>query len=253
MRPSSLRRFVPALFGGLALLALAPALRAAPIAPPLMTAPVNVSDTASLQRGARDFVNYCMGCHELKYERWSRLGRDLELGPRALRRLMFLQTKPFQMMTNAMPRAEAIKFFGVAPPDLSVMASEKGADWIYTYLQSFYLDPKRPTGVNNLVFYNTAMPDPFWHLQGLRRAVFRKVIRNGSTRREFVRYITVTPGTMAPKAFRRRVGNITNFLVYVANPDRLKAMALGIRVIAFLVLFTLFAYLLKREVWKDVH
>lgn len=238
------------LLGGLVLVV---ALHAAPIAPPLMSAPVNVADTASLQRGARDFVNYCMGCHTLKYERWSRLGRDLKLGPRALRRLMFLQTKPYQMMTNAMPKAEATKFFGVAPPDLSLIASQQGADWVYTYLQSFYLDPSRPTGVNNLVFYNVAMPDPFWHMQGLRRAVFRKVVRNGSVRRKFVRFVTVVPGTMTTQAFRRRVGNITNFLVYVANPDRLKAMALGIKVIAFLVLFTLFAYLLKREVWKDVH
>ena len=235
-------------------LGAAPLLEAAPIPPPLMHAPVNVADTASLQRGARDFMNYCMGCHELKYERWSRLGRDLKLGPRALRRLMFLQTKPYQMITNAMPKAEAIKFFGEAPPDLSVVASEKGADWIYTYLQSFYLDPSRPTGVNNLVFYNVAMPDPFWHMQGLRRAVFRRTgSPHGTGVRRFVRYVTVVPGSMPPAAFRRRVGNITNFLVYVANPDRLKAMALGIRVLAFLVLFTLFAYLLKREIWKDVH
>jgi ubiquinol-cytochrome c reductase cytochrome c1 subunit len=248
-----MRTFVSRCALALAALLFVPVLRAAPIAPPLLHAPVNVADTASLQRGARDFVNYCMGCHELKYMRWSRLGRDLKLGPKALRRLMFLQTKPFQMMTNAMPRAEATKFFGEPPPDLSVMASEKGADWIYTYLQSFYLDPSRPTGVNNLVFYNVAMPDPFWHLQGLRRAVFRKVRVNGSMRRRFVRFVTVVPGTMSPKAFQRRVGNITNFLVYVANPDRLKAMAMGIRVLAFLVLFTIFAYLLKREIWKDVH
>jgi ubiquinol-cytochrome c reductase cytochrome c1 subunit len=247
-----MRAFVSRLAFAVSALLLVPALYAAPIVPPLLHAPVNVADTASLQRGARDFVNYCMGCHELKYERWSRLGKDLDLGPKALRRLMFLQTKPFQMMTNAMATAkpEAVKFFGVAPPDLSVMASEKGADWIYTYLQSFYLDRMRPTGVNNLVFYNTAMPDPFWHLQGLRRAIFR---RTRSGRRRFVRFVTVVHGTMPAAAFRRRVGNITNFLVYVANPDRLKAMALGVRVIAFLVLFTLLAYLLKREVWKNVH
>ncbi len=248
-----MRTLVSRLAPVLAALLVAPAVCAAPLTPPLLHAPVNVADTASLQRGARDFVNYCMGCHELKYERWSRLGRDLKLGPKALRRLMFLQTKPFQMMTNAMPEAEAAKFFGIPPPDLSVMASQQGANWIYTYLQSFYLDSARPTGVNNLVFPNTAMPDPFWHLQGLRRAVFRKVLRNGSVRHRFVRFVTVVPGTMPAAAFRRRVGNITNFLVYVANPDRLKSMALGIRVLAFLVIFTLFAYLLKREIWKDVH
>jgi ubiquinol-cytochrome c reductase cytochrome c1 subunit len=220
---------------------------------PLMRAPVNLNNRASLQRGARTFVNYCMGCHTLQYLRWSRLGRDLRLNKRALRELMFLQTKPTQMMLNAMPAREATRWFGAAPPDLSVMVDQKGVNWVYTYLQSFYLDPNRPTGVNNAAFYRVAMPDPFWQVQGLQKLVFRKTRENGGTVNRFVRFVLVTPGTRSPASFRRMVGNLTNFLYYAGHPDELKRVHLGIWVIAFLVAFTVFAYLLKREYWKDVH
>ena len=152
-----------------------------------------------------------------------------------------------------MPVQEATRWFGAAPPDLSVMVDQKGVNWVYTYLQSFYLDPNRPTGVNNAVFYRVAMPDPFWQLQGLQKVVYRKVSENGGTVDRFVRFVPVTLGTRSPVAFRRMVGNLTNFLYYAGHPDELKRIHLGIWVIAFLVLFTVFAYFLKREYWKDVH
>lgn len=220
---------------------------------PLEHAPINLTDTASLQRGARTFVNYCMGCHTLQYQRWSQLGKRLHLDHQALRELMFLQTKPTQMMTNAMPVQEAIRWFGAAPPDLSVIVDQKGSNWVYTYLQSFYVDPSRPTGVNNAVFYRVAMPDPFWQTQGLQRIVYRRVRHNGYLVNQFVKFVPVTKGTLSPRAFRRQVGDLTNFLAMVSHPDELKRIHLGIWVIAFCVVFTILAYALKREYWKDVH
>lgn len=220
---------------------------------PLEHAPISLTDTASLQRGARTFVNDCMGCHTLMYERWSALGKQLNLKNQALRELMFLQTKPTQMMTNAMSQHEAVRWFGAAPPDLSVIVDQKGANWVYTYLQSFYIDPKRPTGVNNAVFYRVAMPDPFWQSQGLQKVVYRKVRHDGYMVNQFVKFVPVTQGTLSPQAFRRRVGNLTNFLALISHPDELKRIHLGIWVIAFLLVFTLLAYILKHEFWKDVH
>ncbi len=220
---------------------------------PLQKAPINLTDTASLQRGARTFVNYCMGCHTLQYQRWSELGHRLDLNNRALRELMFLQTKPSEMMTNAMPALEATRWFGAAPPDLSVIVDEKGSSWVYTYLRSFYVDPRRPTGVNNAAFYRVAMPDPFWQTQGLQKIVYRKIRRDGGWVYRFVKFAPVTDGTRSPQAFQRQVGNLTNFLTAVSHPDELKRIHLGVWVIAFCVVFTVLAYALKREFWKDVH
>ncbi|MHB1543423.1 MAG: cytochrome c1 [Gammaproteobacteria bacterium] len=219
----------------------------------LEQAPINLTDTASLQRGARTFVNYCMGCHTLQYQRWSQLGHRLHLNHQALRELMFLQTKPTEMMTNAMPALKAIRWFGAAPPDLSVIVDQKGSSWVYTYLQSFYIDPHRPSGVNNAVFYRVAMPDPFWKTQGMQKIVYRRVRPDGYLVNQFVKFTPITRGTLSPRAFRRQVGNLTNFLAMVSHPDELKRIHLGIWVIAFCVVFTILAYALKREFWKDVH
>ena len=238
------------------LLALLPlAARAQDEGVKLQAANVDVSNTASLQRGAKFFVNYCMGCHSAQYVRYNRVGRDLSLTDTQLQNyLMFTGGKVTDTMVSAMPQADAVKWFGVAPPDLSLESRIRGDDWIYTYLKSFYLDPKSATGVNNAVFPHVAMPDVLWELQGTQRAVFTTV-RNpdGSSYQVFDHFEQVTPGKMTPAEFDKAVGDITNFLAYIGDPVKLTSLTLGLRVIGFLVVFFIIAYLLKREIWKKVH
>lgn len=238
------------------LLALVPlAARAQDEGVKLQAANVDVSNTASLQRGAKFFVNYCMGCHSAQYVRYNRVGHDLHLSdPQLESYLMFGGGKVTDTMMSAMPQADAVKWFGVAPPDLSLESRIRGDDWIYTYLKSFYLDPKSATGVNNTVFPHVAMPDVLWELQGTQRAVFTTV-RNpdGSSYQVFDHFEQVTPGKMTPAEFDKAARDITNFLAYMGDPVKLTSLTLGLRVIGFLVVFFIIAYLLKREIWKKVH
>lgn len=221
----------------------------------LQAANVDVSNTASLQRGAKFFVNYCMGCHSAQYVRYNRVGHDLGLSdPQLESYLMFGGGKVTDTMISAMPETDAVKWFGVAPPDLSLESRIRGDDWIYTYLKSFYLDPKSATGVNNAVFPHVAMPDVLWELQGTQRAVFTTVKNpDGSSYQVFDHFEQVTPGKMTPAEFDKTVRDITNFLAYMGDPVKLTSLTLGLRVIGFLVVFFIIAYLLKREIWKKVH
>jgi ubiquinol-cytochrome c reductase cytochrome c1 subunit len=210
----------------------------------------NVANTASLQRGAKYFVNYCLGCHSAKYVRYNRLGRDLQLtDDQVVKNLMFTGAHPYDTMTNAMKPADAARWFGKPPPDLSLIARARGTAYLYTYLRSFYADPSRPTGANNLVLPNTAMPDVVWELQGIQHAKF-STDEHGM--QKFGGFETVTQGTMSPAEFDQAVRDIVNFLDYIGEPIKREREALGIRVIAFLLVFLLIAYLLKKEIWKDV-
>ena len=151
----------------LALLALPGLSLAATAGYPLVKAPIDPHDHASLQRGAKLFVNYCMGCHSLDYQRYNRLGRDIGLTDEQVKEnLIFTGAKVGDTMKNAMPKADAKRWFGVTPPDLTVIARSRGVDYLYNYLQTFYLDPTRPLGVNNAVFPNAGMPHVLWELQG---------------------------------------------------------------------------------------
>ncbi|MGH8292841.1 MAG: cytochrome c1 [Gammaproteobacteria bacterium] len=238
------------------LLALLPlAARAQDQGVKLQTADVDVSNTASLQRGAKFFVNYCMGCHSAQYVRYNRVGRDLHLSdPQLESYLMFGSGKVTDTMMSAMPQADAVKWFGVAPPDLSLESRIRGDDWIYTYLKSFYLDPKSATGVNNTVFPHVAMPDVLWELQGTQRAVFTTVKNpDGSSYQVFNHFEQVAPGKMTPAEFDKAARDITNFLAYMGDPVKLTSLTLGLRVIGFLLVLFIIAYLLKREIWKKVH
>ncbi|HET7301451.1 MAG TPA: cytochrome c1, partial [Oleiagrimonas sp.] len=137
----------------------------------LMSSGANTRDVASLQRGARTFFNYCAGCHSLKYERYSRIAQDLGLSEdEVMQNLDFTGAKFGDPVISAMPAADATKWFGKAPPDLSLEVEARGADWVYSYLNSFYLDPSRPVGWNNTVFPNASMPNVLWELQGLQVA-----------------------------------------------------------------------------------
>lgn len=223
--------------------------------PELEKAHVDITDKASLQRGARVFVNYCMGCHSLNFMRYNRLGQDLGLSDdQVLQNLVFDDAKIGQTMTNAMPEGRAANWFGKTPPDLSVIARARGADWLNGFLKGYYLDPGKPTGMNNTVFRDVGMPHPLWALQGTRNAVFHEERdAEGNARQVFDRFETVAEGRLTPKEYDRTVRDLVNFLVYVGEPSALERRALGPYVIAFLLLFTLLAYFLKKEYWRDVH
>jgi ubiquinol-cytochrome c reductase cytochrome c1 subunit len=220
-------------------------------------AATSVADLASLQRGARDFLDYCNGCHALKYERYSRLGQDLDIPPNLLQKYLVGERKATDYITAPMPHADAEAWFGKAPPDLSLMARERGADYLYQFLTTFYVDPARPTGANNLRLDATAMPDVLSDLEGLKRAVFRNVEVRGEggvlTEHVFDHFETVVAGRMTREQYDSFVRDIVNFLVYVGEPAQIHRRALGIWVVLFLLVFTWLAWLLKKEYWKDVH
>ena len=221
--------------------------------PKLDTANNNIESLPSLQRGAKYFVNYCLGCHSAKYVRYNRLAQDLELTEQQLvDNLMFTGERPFDTMTNALRPEDALRWFGIAPPDVSLIARARGTDYIYTYLRSFYEDPSRPTGVNNLVFPSTAMPQVLWELQGTQRAVFRADAEHEGAAPVFDHFELTRPGTLSRAEYDLAVLDIVNFLDYIGEPVQSERQKLGIRVIGFLLVFLLIAYLLKKEIWKDV-
>lgn len=213
----------------------------------------DVANVASLQRGARNFVNYCLGCHSAKYVRYNQLARDLGMSEeQVINNLMFGAAKPTETMDIAMRAADAQRWFGQAPPDLSLIARSKGVDYVYSFLRSFYLDPSRPNGVNNLALPNASMPHVLWELQGQQAAVFDEEEHDGVKHVVFRQFEQASAGTLSPGEYDEFVRDTVNFLDYIAEPMKLKRQSLGILVIAFLLVFGLFAYLLKLEIWKDV-
>ncbi|MDE2233999.1 MAG: cytochrome c1 [Gammaproteobacteria bacterium] len=216
---------------------------------------VDLSNTASLQRGAKFFVNYCMGCHSARYVRYNSVARDLGLTDTQLEYyLIFTAAKTTDTMVSSMPPADAEKWFGIVPPDLSLESRSRGADWIYTYLKSFYVDPSSKTGVNNTVYPKVSMPDVLWELQGTQKAVFSTVKNpDGSSYQVFDHFEPLTPGRLSPQQFDKLDRDLTSYLVYMGDPVMLKSRSLGLRVIGFLIIFFIIAYLLKREIWKKVH
>ncbi|PWK92197.1 cytochrome c1 [Fulvimonas soli] len=207
-----------------------------------------VRDQASLQRGAKLFFNYCVGCHSLKYVRYSRIAEDLGLSEQeVMDNLNFTGAKFGETVVSHMPEADAQKFFGKAPPDLSLEVRAKTADWVYAYLNSFYLDPSRPVGWNNTVFPNASMPFPLWELQGVQTAVKKP----GSE--EVEKLELSRPGKLTPEQYHQAARDLTSFLEYASEPAALQRQKYGIWVLLFLAGFTLLAYMLKKEYWKDVH
>ena len=226
----------------------------------LMHMRVDLSDQKSLQRGARTFVNYCLSCHSAEYMRFNRMGKDLGITEKVLKKnLMFGTDKPGNTMTVAMRPEDAKQFFGVIPPDLSVVARARGADWLYTYFMSFYRDPSRPTGVNNLAFKDVGMPHVLWELQGWQRAVYAEEKEaNGATIKTISHLEMETPPGPKPKAYQgedydKTVRDLVNFLVYLGEPVKLQRYRIGAWVMLYLFVLLIFVYFLKREYWKDVH
>jgi ubiquinol-cytochrome c reductase cytochrome c1 subunit len=215
---------------------------------------VDVTNKASLQRGAANFVNYCLGCHSAQFVRYNRMAADIGITEQQLiDNLMFTTDSPHQTMRIGINAGDARRWFGVVPPDLSLIARSRGADYLYTFLRSFYADPAKASGWNNTVLPGTAMPHVLWELQGIQEAVWAgEPNAAGDVRHEFKEFSIATPGRMTVEEYDAFVRDTVNFLVYIGEPAQLQRRALGVPVIAFLVFFTLLAYALKKEYWKDV-
>lgn len=218
-------------------------------------ADTEIDNTASLQRGARNFMNYCAGCHSLKYMRYSRMGEDLGISESVLKESLILgDAKPTDYIHAPMPVADAEAWFGKAPPDLSVITRARGTDYVYQFLKTFYLDPAKPTGVNNLALDGTAMPHVLADLEGVKKALYKTGEgEGGEAAKVFEGFEVVAPGKLTPEQFDGFVRDTVNFLVYVSEPAQVKRQSLGVWVILFLLVFTGISWLLYQEYWKDVH
>ena len=233
--------------------------------------PINRLSLESQQRGARIFVNYCLSCHSAKYMRYNRLA-DLGLTEAQIRdNLMFPTDKVGSTMTVAMTAADGKAWFGVPPPDLTVEARVRGDDWLYNYLLGFYRDDTTPSGWNNLIFPNVAMPHVLAELSGTNRLVtaeFKEheaaqaaalagkgivVLEPGKNHTWVVKTLALdTPGTHTPAQYRELAADLVNFLAYMAEPTKNKRVSVGLIVLLYLCVLFGFAYWMKREYWKDV-
>lgn len=247
---------------------------------PLEPMEPDLEDKASLQRGMKLYMNYCMGCHSLKYQRYKRTAEDLDIpGELMLKHLVFDDnTKIGDLMDNAISIEDAKIWFGAAPPDLTLESNLRGGpEWIYTYLKTFYLDESRPFGMNNLVFENVAMPHALVELQGVQEMTCKKVpgiAENGGEMRDPLTNEPITEekcgqalvergysplklvegtGQLTPEEYDQVAYDLANFLYYTGDPNRLDRERIGIYVLLFLAFFIVFAWLLNREYWKDVH
>jgi ubiquinol-cytochrome c reductase cytochrome c1 subunit len=219
----------------------------------------NPSNTASLQRGAKWFVNYCMGCHSMQYVRYQALIDALGVSEEQVEQnLMFAADAAHEVMRAAMPADDSERWFSRTPPDLSLVARARGPQWLYRYLTTFYLDDTRPMGVNNLTLPGASMPHALWELEGFKRAVFtteEQIAEDGEVvlREVFHHFEPVTAGEVSADEFHQVVGDIVNFLVWAGEPVQLERQRYGVYVILFLLVFLLLTVLLKKEYWRDVH
>lgn len=220
---------------------------------------VNLDDRASLHRGARLFVNYCMGCHAAQYHRWMHVADDLGL-PEEVVQENLIWTADLQgqkdavgeLMTIAMTEEYGARIYGQAPPDLTLTTRAKGRDWVYNFLRTFYLSEDSPTGVNNAVLDGAAMPHILWPLQGFQEPVYAEGTEDDDSP-QIIGFEVVREGSMSAAEYDRAVNDIVTFMAYLAEPAALVRTKIGGWVILFLVIFTFLAWLLKKEYWRDVH
>jgi ubiquinol-cytochrome c reductase cytochrome c1 subunit len=219
----------------------------------LEPADIDPGNISSLQRGARNFMNYCSGCHSAQYVRFNTIGKHLELSEEELiANLMFNAEKTFETIQASMPAEDAARWYGTAPPDLSLMARAKGADYVYNFLKSFYLDSDSPTGVDNNVLPGTSMPHVLWELQGYQKAVFSEHKDGEVISLVFEHFEPATTGSMDAEDFDDFVRDTVNFLAYIAEPIRSERRVIGTWVIIYLLVFFVIAVMLKKQIWKDV-
>ncbi|MCO7224013.1 cytochrome c1 [Pleionea sp. CnH1-48] len=196
----------------------------------------------SLQRGAQLYFNYCLGCHSLGFQRYQRTGEDLGISVDILKEnFIFDGSKKGEHIKIAMPESYAANWFGAAPPDLSLIARSRGADWLYNYMRGFYKDETRPYGVNNSVFKDVGMPHVLQPLQGLQVKTEEGDLK------------IIEEGSMTPQEYDLAVRDLVNFLDYVGEPIKLERQQIGVKVLIFILIFFIFAYFLKKEYWKDIH
>lgn len=219
----------------------------------LEKAPINLNNQASLQRGAKLFVNYCLNCHSANYMRYNRL-TDIGLSEEQIKsNLLFASEKVGDTMQVTMTKADAKAWFGVVPPDLTVEARARTADWLYTYLRGFYRDDSRPTGWNNVAFSNVGMPHVLWELQGQQVMKVEEYVDADGVRTESRHLVLDKPGSMTPAEYDAAAADLVNYLVFMAEPAQMQRQKLGVIVLLFLGLLFVVAYYLKKEFWKDVH
>lgn len=215
----------------------------------------DLTDQASLQNGAKLFMNYCFGCHSTQYQRYERVANDIGIPLDLMKENLIFdpEIKVGSLMQNAIPDKQAGNWFGAPPPDLTLVARVRGADWLYTYLRTFYADPARPFGVNNIVFPSVGMPHVLEELQGIPEPVFETHVVNGEEVQVVVGAKSNGRGEMSATEYDNAVRDLVNFLEYSGDPVKLERHALGWWVMGFLVIFTIVVVLLKKEYWRDVH
>ena len=220
---------------------------------PLDKADYDLTDQASLQNGARIFMNYCLGCHQQQYQRYSRTFADLgiptELGAEYLQ---FTGEKPTDYITTPMPQTDAAVWFGAPPPDLTLVARVRGADWLYTYLRTFYVDDSKTFGVNNLVFPNVGMPHVLQELQGTPRISYEEAMVDGEMVERYVGIVADGNGELNAEEYDKAILDLVNYLEYTGEPSRLESESIGKGVLIFIFIFFVFAYLLKKDYWRGI-
>lgn len=223
--------------------------------PKLHNANVDLSNRAGLQNGAKLFINYCVSCHSASFMRYNRIAADLGIPEDKMKSsMMFTTDKIGDTMSVAMQAKDAENWFGIQPPDLSVIARARGADWLYSFLQGFYADPTRPTGVNNLYLPGASMPHVLWELQGIQRPVYHTTTdESGKNIQALERLEMDKPGVLSEVEFKKQIRDLVSFLVYLGEPAKLVRYRLGVAVMLFLTVLLVAVYLMKREYWKDVH
>tara|TARA_R110001592_G_scaffold140266_6_gene361068 strand:- start:5940 stop:6698 length:759 start_codon:yes stop_codon:yes gene_type:complete len=227
---------------------------------PLDHVKTNIEDKESLQNGLSTFVNYCFACHSMQYARYERAAMDLKIPTKVFEENILIgETKIGQLMTISMATEQAKLWFGNPPPDLTLSARLRGADWIYSYLRGFYVDPKRPYGVNNVVFKDVGMPHMLADLQGVCAAppalgvesvidpLSGNVVKQSGCNEFF------SEGTLSQKEYDTVIYDLVNFLAYVGEPSRLESEKIGRNVLIFLAFLFIFVYFLNKEYWREIH
>ncbi|KQT09504.1 cytochrome c1 [Ramlibacter sp. Leaf400] len=221
-------------------------------------APNMTNDLPALQNGARLFVNYCLSCHSAAFMRYNRL-RDIGLTEQQIKdNLLFTTEKVGDTMKSAIDPRQAKEWFGANPPDLSLIARSRsghggtGADYLYTFLRTFYQDPTKATGWNNLAFPNVGMPHALWELQGIREPVFETVKSHGYDLQVFKSWKQISPGTLTPAQYDQAVASLVGYLAWMAEPAQNTRVRVGVWVMIFLLVFTFFAWRLNAAFWKDI-
>ena len=221
---------------------------------PLDHADYDLTDQASLQRGAKLFMNYCLGCHQMQYQRYKRTFDDLgipeEVGQEYLQ---FTGDKVYDHMNSAIPEKAAAAWFGAPPPDLTLVARVRGADWLYTYLRAFYVDESKTFGVNNKVFPDVGMPHVLQELQGVPRLTTEKQLVDGEMVERYVGIKSDGTGEMSPGEYDAAMLDLVNFLVYTGEPITLERQKIGRYVLLFILVLFVFVFLLKKDYWRDIH